>query len=160
MTLFAWAGCGELTGPDLDGLRTAPTEATVDGTRFHLRLSIGKNSSVPQLLLSSTFVIQPDSLPVPESISVERLWVVNGDRIWEPEEVTEKEEHFGECPHERLFLAHADGSEVVLDEWKRGEQAFSVIQLSSREGNQVLLRSPPSEILHFRQVTCSGGTSG
>lgn len=147
MTLFAWAGCGDPTGPDLDELRTAPLEATVEGTSFQLRLIIGKSrQTLPRVVAAHAFLVQPDSLPVPESISVERLWVVNEDRIWEPEEITEREGHSTECPHERQFSAIADGTDVELAEWRFGERAFAVVHLATREENRVLLRSSLSEI--------------
>ena len=95
--LLVFAGCssshnpGDIVQIDIDKLRGAPSEVKLDGITYTLEAYIWRDF-MPDIdtvtnkgLMASIKLKLTDNTPIPSTLKITRLWILNKDYIWMPE---------------------------------------------------------------------------
>jgi hypothetical protein len=154
LTLAAGNACGgksESPAPIGDGaaeLRQVPTtSAKLAGFTYRLETYLwrdfmpGPDASANgrPLIAVARVTVNDDTAAFPAAVTVDRMWVVNGDGVWES--VPREEQPRGSAKVETIEVVSRDGPK-----WGPGITVDVVVRLRDAAGNTVLLRAPAQPI--------------
>jgi hypothetical protein len=143
------AGCSLFGGDDgpaeipIEELRAAPTSLEVDGKTVALRtymwrdfMPISPADGNP--LIAIFWIYVPDESPLPDGLSADAAWVLNGDSVWDT--FFEDEERPDLKPNELERIAR-DGPL-----WDPYIAVDAVVRVVAADGSTHLLRAPDQRI--------------
>lgn len=152
-TLAAWAlgliaaACQGPTTPSLplDELLAAPLTVEFDGRTFALETflwrdfmpGIGPEGSLLGAVVELTAV---DGQPFPDEIDADRLWVINGERVWETSFSGQSR------PRNPSRLDQLEKSAAGGPRWDVGTEVDVVVRVTRPPGSPRLLRATKQKI--------------
>ena len=149
LVLAAAAACGgrsESPAPVGEGaaeLRQAPTtSAKLAGFSYRLETYLWRDfmpgpdagSNGKPLIAVARVTVVDDTAAFPAGVTVDRMWIVNGDQLWES--TPREEQARGSAKVETLEVVSRDGPR-----WGPGITVDVVVRLRDAAGNTVLLRA-------------------
>ena len=132
------------TGPSvpLKQLEGAPETVTIEGRAFTLETSLNRDffpicPPDGRPLTALAYVVASGEEKFPTWLDTDRLWVVNGEEVWEALPVEEK----SRCPANQLKRFARGGPK-----WKPYIYVDVIIRLVDPKGNSYLLRAADQQI--------------
>jgi hypothetical protein len=116
---------------------------TIDNHTYTLRCELWRDFFPPtppggRPLVAGAIITEVDSLDVPDSIDITRLWVINDQEVWEPFFL---EEGPLEPPQYQITKIARSGPQ-----WPCGIHVDVVVRLEGLRGESYLVRAPEQEI--------------
>lgn len=165
VALVICAACGKANPsssrvqPLPEGLRQAPTTVTVQGLTLSLSASLyrdfmmqppGSEGGSP--LVAILVVSTADKRPLLDDVRVERAWIMNGEEVWEPSRLDEKDRKESGFRHEHGGDIHQppNACEVTAHggpKWRPGIDVEVVVELRDKSRERYLLRQPAVRIV-------------
>lgn len=120
----------------LEDLLAAPLSVEINGRQFVLETELWRNfmpGTPPSLLAAVVYITAVDGQPLPDLIDANRIWVVNGEQVWETTFVRESRPR--SPAHLNQLEKGADGGPT----WDVGTQVEVIVRVTA--GYSVLLRA-------------------
>lgn len=142
--LFVLACGSGPTGPSvpLKQLEGAPETVTIEGRDFTLETFLWRDffpvcPPDGRPLIAVAYVVASGEEKFPTWLDADRLWVVNGEEVWEAVPVEEK----CRCPANQLIRFARGGPK-----WKPNIYVDVIVRLVNPKGNSYLLRAADQRI--------------
>jgi len=139
--------CGDLFAPSvpLERLREAPLQIEIDGRQYTLETSLWRDFMPPTSpggsdLAAVIDITAVDKLPFPAEIDSNKLWVINGEEVWETGFAEELR------PPDQGHLYQLRKVARGGPKWEVGSQVEVVVRVITRSGGIYLLRATNQKI--------------
>jgi hypothetical protein len=124
----------------LDDLLTAPLVVEINGRQFRLETDVWRDMMPPidpdgSRLIVAAYITAVDGQPFPAELDGTRVWVINGDKVWETTFVEEAR------PRDSTHLNQLEKIARGGPKWEVGAQVEVVVRVTASTAPFRLLRA-------------------